>query len=579
MRSSLTVLTVVMILAAASVAFADVPTMINYQGQLTDDSGNLLDTTVSMEFTIYNESAGGVAQWWEVHPSVTGDSGLFSVILGTFTPIDDGVFVETTCWLGIKVGSDDEISPRTKLTSVAYAHHALRADTAGYTTGTGWVDDGTVVRLDAGTDEVGVGTVAPDAKLHVESAQTNAGRFTSSVGLDDSAVFTAEYLGGGPIDAIAVRGISRPNDFFGIGARFEANYLGLEAIAYPGSTDPSYTYLGLAGKAEGGNARNFGVRADAGNCAQATGIYGRAYHSSEFAIGVNGAANVDSSVTASGVMGTANTASTFAYGVNGISLGTASTWNYGVYGEAHGSSTANIGVGGSATGDIGWKRAVYGTAGGTGDNYGVYGAATDASGTNNYGVYGTANSASGLNWAGKFVGDVDVTGTLSKAAGSFKIDHPLDPEHKYLQHSFVESPDMMNVYNGNVTTDASGRVVVELPNYFDALNRDFRYQLTVIGTFAQAIIEQEIKGNQFVIATDQPNVKVSWQVTGIRKDRFAEANRIQVELDKPAHALGKYRHPELYGFGPERGIDKFEEVPENEQLEQIARQQSEGRVK
>ena len=57
---------------------------------------------------------------------------------------------------------------------------------------------------------------------------------------------------------------------------------------------------------------------------------------------------------------------------------------------------------------------------------------------------------------GEFIGDVDVTGTLTKSAGSFKIDHPLDPENKYLSHSFVESPDMMNIYNGNVVLDATG---------------------------------------------------------------------------------------------------------------------------
>ena len=82
-----------------------------------------------------------------------------------------------------------------------------------------------------------------------------------------------------------------------------------------------------------------------------------------------------------------------------------------------------------------------------------------------------------------------MTGTLTKGGGSFKIDHPLDPENKYLSHSFVESPDMMNVYNGNV--DARTRTAtatVELPAYFEALNRDFRYQLTVIGDFAQAIV-------------------------------------------------------------------------------------------
>lgn len=62
-------------------------------------------------------------------------------------------------------------------------------------------------------------------------------------------------------------------------------------------------------------------------------------------------------------------------------------------------------------------------------------------------------------FAGFFLGDVDVDGDLSKAGGSFKIDHPLDPANKYLYHSFVESPDMMNIYNGNVTTDAEGKAV------------------------------------------------------------------------------------------------------------------------
>jgi len=136
-------------------------------------------------------------------------------------------------------------------------------------------------------------------------------------------------------------------------------------------------------------------------------------------------------------------------------------------------------------------------------------------------------------------GNLNVAGTLSKGAGSFKIDHPLDPENKFLYHSFVESPDMMNVYNGNVTTDGHGNASVSLPNYFEALNRDFRYQLTVIGQFAQAIVSQEIEGNAFKIRTDKPNVKVSWQVTGIRRDKFAEDNRIQVEVEKTRAEKGK----------------------------------------
>ena len=148
---------------------------------------------------------------------------------------------------------------------------------------------------------------------------------------------------------------------------------------------------------------------------------------------------------------------------------------------------------------------------------------------------------------GAFIaGNLTVNGTLSKSAGSFKIDDPLDPANKYLSHSFVESPDMMNIYNGNVTTDDSGQAVVTMPAYFEALNRDFRYQLTVIGQFAQAVVAEEIKDNRFVIKTDKPNVKVSWQVTGIRHDAYANAHRIPVEEDKPASERGTYLFQQLF---------------------------------
>ncbi len=114
---------------------------------------------------------------------------------------------------------------------------------------------------------------------------------------------------------------------------------------------------------------------------------------------------------------------------------------------------------------------------------------------------------------------------------------------------------MMNVYNGTVTTDANGEALVELPEYFEVLNRDFRYQLTVIGQFAQAIVAEKIRDNRFVIRTDQPNVEVSWQVTGIRQDRWAEANRIVVEEDKPSQERGYYLHPKLYGQPEEKSVE------------------------
>ncbi len=148
-------------------------------------------------------------------------------------------------------------------------------------------------------------------------------------------------------------------------------------------------------------------------------------------------------------------------------------------------------------------------------------------------------------------GNVDITGSLSKGGGSFKIDHPLDPENKYLSHSFVESPDMMNVYNGNVVLDAEGRAVIDLPDWFEVLNRDFRYQLTPIGAPGPNLyVASEVSGNRFEIAGGAPGMTVSWQVTGIRHDRWADSNRIQVEEDKPADEQGKYLHPEVLDVDP-----------------------------
>jgi hypothetical protein len=186
-----------------------------------------------------------------------------------------------------------------------------------------------------------------------------------------------------------------------------------------------------------------------------------------------------------------------------------------------------------------------------------------------FGVNGGVDGLAG-NFLGNIqvFGNVNVTGTLSKGGGSFKIDHPLDPENKYLSHSFVESPDMMNIYNGNITTDQSGRAVIDLPAYFGALNRDFRYQLTVVGQFAQAIVAEEVKDNRFVIQTSVPGVKVSWQVTGIRQDAWANKNRIPVEEVKPERERGSYLHPEAFGKDEERSINAVQEPELMRELKQ-----------
>jgi hypothetical protein len=221
--------------------------------------------------------------------------------------------------------------------------------------------------------------------------------------------------------------------------------------------------------------------------------------------------------------------------------------------------TDNYGVGVMG---IGGYRGVEGrvTSTGSGTYTGVYAAVSGGTGTNRA-IYASA-SGSGTNYAGYFSGNVNVTGTLSKGGGSFKIDHPLDPANKYLYHSFVESPDMMNVYNGNIVLDSAGEAVVVLPEWFETLNRDFRYQLTCIGGFAPVYIAEEISGNQFKIGGGKSGLKVSWQVTGIRHDAFAEANRIPVEVDKPADEQGTYLHPEALGLPAELQVDRVREATE-----------------
>lgn len=152
-------------------------------------------------------------------------------------------------------------------------------------------------------------------------------------------------------------------------------------------------------------------------------------------------------------------------------------------------------------------------------------------------------------------GDHSISGLLSKGGGTFKIDHPHDPENKYLYHSFVESPDMMNVYNGNVVLNSNGKAVIQMPAWFEDLNKEFRYQLTCIGGYANVYVSQEMSGGQFEIAGGKQGLKVSWQVTGIRKDKFADANRVQVEAEKPEYEKGTYLHPEAWGQDKSRGLD------------------------
>ena len=101
------------------------------------------------------------------------------------------------------------------------------------------------------------------------------------------------------------------------------------------------------------------------------------------------------------------------------------------------------------------------------------------------------------------------------------------------RHAAIETDGMRNIYSGNAVLDASGQAVVELPDWFEALNRNFQYHLTPVGAPAPDLhVAGEIAENRFHIAGGPAGLKVSWQVIGERQDRFALEHPLQVEVRK-----------------------------------------------
>lgn len=344
-----------------------------------------------------------------------------------------------------------------------------------------------------------------------------------------------------------------------------------------------------------------------------TGVVGTATSSTGLAVGVTGSTSSSGGV---GVMGSTNVASGECFGVWGINLSTGgrgvygqsvqtSGTNYGVYGSiaggggagVHGENTgggpaagvhgANLGFNGTGVRGIGARTGVAGDAGsasavgvtgsstfpdgvgvvglnepplGNGEGIGVYGQTTSVFGI---GVYGL-----GTHPVGQYVG---VRGATANAFGygvfaagnfgasgtkSFVIDHPSDPENRYLKHYCAEGPEPLNVYGGAARLDGAGRAVVELPDYFAEINRDPRIQLTAAGAAMPNLHASEsINDNKFEIAGGAPGRKVYWEVKAVRNDPWVRAYGAPVDVLKPEHERGKYQRPELYGQPAELGID------------------------
>jgi hypothetical protein len=318
--------------------------------------------------------------------------------------------------------------------------------------------------------------------------------------------------------------------------------------------------IAMRGRSIGGNA---GVL---GTCGSSTGFGVQGANNS--GVGVKG--NSDSAVGVDG-------SSTSRVGVRGFSSESTGVFGhsaddngngvYGTVGDFGHSGPQGIGVAGDTFNTDG--TGVQGRSFSSGN--GVYGSSPNGvgvlahttsgiavdgiseSGTAVYGhrkdTYDPINAPNSV--AGYFDGGIKVV----NGPKAFQIDHPLDPQNKYLVHNAVESSEMKNVYDGVARLDKEGTAWVELPEWFEALNGDFRYQLTAVGGSAPELhVAEEVSENRFKIAGGEEGMKVCWQVTGSRKDPWAAANPFEVEQEKPEEERGRYLEPSLYDAPEEQRV-------------------------
>ena len=499
-------------------------TAFTYQGKLTDGVGPATGS-YDFQFKLFDAlSAGTQISTTQSPTSVAVSGGIFTVTLD----FGAAAFPGANRWLEISVrlaggGAFTTLAPRQPITATPYAIKSLNAAAAdglsaacnGCVTSTqigslpatsgNYIQNGTALQASSNFNisgngfiggNVGIGTASPASRLHVLRPSNHQllleNNATGGGFWYISQLDNSFSAGGGKLAFVPdTPTTSAATVVFTNGGR-----VGI------GTTDPLYPLHVVTPNTSAIFGQSTSLEGVFGLSASDTGVRGQ-------------------STSGTGVLGITSVSSLTSAGVFGKNL---ASGGIGVIGEAN-NGTATAGA------------------------VGVYGTSASSTG---FGMYGR-NLNGG--YAGFFEGKVRVTGVIEKPGGGFKIDHPLDPENKYLVHSFVESPDMKNLYDGTVTTDASGEAEITLPDWFAALNRDFRYQLTCIGVFAQAIIAEEIKDNRFKIRTSLPNVKVSWQVTGTRQDAWANQHRLPVEEAKPAVERGFYQNPSAFGQPEERGLE------------------------
>jgi trimeric autotransporter adhesin len=588
---------------AVTAAAQVVPNLINYNGILRDSSGRTLNSITGVTFLLYNAEQGGAPLWLETQNITPDESGHYAVQLGAAT--QNGIPAELFTngearWLAIQIGGEAE-QPRTLLVAVPYAMKAADAQTLGGLPASAFALAAPTAASTARTPAIAPASAPASVIPNTTSDVTTTGGtaqhlaiFTKATNIQNSI---ATQVGTTAIDVTGKLGINTaaPAESLDVTSgnaivRGAGNFLkaGNTATLYVGDTSHPIEAIWGSGLAIGtykvpqaffiqdktGNVGigtttpTSGTLTTVATSASVVGLSATGWTQPETA-GL-GNTNGGDAIDVSGGNGYSPTG-LFTCGVGGsnpcnggaglvVTGGMGSLSGPGVVANGGSTGLGPGGVGIDATGGGG----TFGASGGSfmpgGGRYGGgdgIDAAAEEVAPSDAGFFTAEAGACATSdyCAGYFSGDVNVTGTIYAGTKDFRIDHPLDPGNKYLQHASVESSEMKNIYDGLVVLDGTGEAVVQLPSWFEAVNGDFRYQLTAIGQPSPGLyIAKEISNNSFQIAGGAPGAKVSWQVTGVRHDPYAKAHPLVIEPQKNALERGNYIHPELYGAPEERSI-------------------------
>lgn len=519
------ILTTLTCLLFAFNMFAQAPQKMTYQAVIRDAGNTLLsNANVGIQISILTGSQTGTAVYIERHTITTNANGLATLSIGDGTPVA-GTFVGIDWSTGsyfVKTETDPtggttySISGTSQLLSVPYA---LYAESSGG-------GSSVPTNVSAFTNDAGYITSPNDADANPTNEIQSLTLVGQTLSISGGNSVTLPAGGSGAT-------LDEAYDQGGAGAgRIITADAGPVQINGSGSNTAAlgilFTGTGNSVNAENNNAANqFAVIQGVTNSSTQnnSAIFGQ---STGAARAISGEASVSSTVDAA-IRGN-NLRTTGGIGVEGVGFN-------GVSGQTN-------------------YRAGFGVFG---QNFDLVGPLTENSvgvgGVGYVGVLGQRSDPTGIGVAS--LDDILALGNLTvSGTKNFRIDHPQDPANKYLNHFSIESDEVLNIYRGTVAFDAAGNAVVQLPEWFDAVNKNASYQLTPIGGYAPIYIAEKIKDGRFVISGGTVGMEVSWAVYAERNDPYLvqHPEAREVEVQKSEREAGKYLRPDLYGQPAESGI-------------------------